>query len=219
MTTTLTALVAQEHTRELLEAAARRHTARPSHPDATTELERVVRAAKAGDAGAWSALVERFTARVRSVARRHRLAAHDVEDVVQTTWLRLLEHIDGVREPSALGAWLETTARRESLRTANTGRREELTDAEPLADAVEPVDERRLADRERRVALGAALEQLAPRQRALLSLLLADPVPSYGEISRTLDMPIGSIGPTRARCLARLRRDRALAGAVADDVA
>src|SRR5215213_4871672 len=100
---------------------------------AAADLERVVRAATVGDASAWSALVERFAARVRSVARRHRLATQDVEDVEQTTWLRLVEQIDRVREPSAVGAWLETTARRESLRLIRAGRLEELVDEEPLA--------------------------------------------------------------------------------------
>jgi len=186
---------------------------------AAAELERVVRAAKGGDAGAWSALVDRFAARVGRVARRHRLAAHDVEDVVQTTWLRLLEHIEGVREPGAVGAWLETTARRESLRLVSAGRLEELTGEEPEAGAADPVDEQRLVAAEQRAALRTAVGGLQGRERALFSLLLADPQPSYAEISRALDMPIGSIGPTRARCLERLRRDRGLAGAVADGTA
>jgi RNA polymerase sigma factor (sigma-70 family) len=186
---------------------------------AAAELERVVRAARTGDAGAWSALVDRFAARVRRVACRHRLAAHDVEDVVQTTWLRLLEHIDRVREPGAMGAWLETTARRESLRLVNAGRLEDLIDVEPEVGAAEPVDEQRLAAAEQRAALHTALSRLRGRERALFSLLLADPQPSYSEIARALDMPIGSIGPTRARCLERLRSDRRLAGFVADGTA
>jgi RNA polymerase sigma factor (sigma-70 family) len=204
MTQTLTTLVAQDRTRERLE---------------TAQLAHVVRAAKAGDAGAWSALVARYGARLRCVARRHRLPAHDVEDVVQTTWLRLFEHFDRVREPSAVGAWLETTARRESVRIARSGRLEDLVEDEPLADPCPPVDESRLAAAERRAALATALERLPRRDRALLSLLLADRAPSYAEISRALDMPIGSIGPTRARCLARLRCDRGLARAVAEDAA
>jgi RNA polymerase sigma factor (sigma-70 family) len=213
MTHTLTTLVAQERTRQLIETADR-HRARRA-PEA--ELDRLVSAARSGDAAAWSALVDRYTARVRCVARRHRLTAQDVEDVLQTTWLRLLEHIDRVREPSAVGAWLETTARRESLRIVRSGRLEELVDEEPAGEAVAPVDEQRLAAAERRTALTTAVERLPRRDRALLSLLLAEPAPSYADISDQLDMPIGSIGPTRARCLERLRRDPVLAGAVAEE--
>jgi RNA polymerase sigma factor (sigma-70 family) len=205
MTHSLITLVAQDRTRGLLEEAERHRAG----------LDHLVRAARAGDAGAWSTLVDKFTARIRCVARRHRLRAPDVEDVVQTTWLRLLEHIDGVKEPSAVGAWLETTARRESLRIVRSGRLEELVDEEPAAAAA-PVDEQRLAAAERRTALATALERLPSRDRALLALLVAEPARSYAEISDWLDMPIGSIGPTRARCLARLRQDPALAGAVAE---
>jgi RNA polymerase sigma factor (sigma-70 family) len=212
MTHTLTTLVAHERTRQLIDTAEQ-HRARRS-PEG--ELDHLVSAAKTGDAEAWSALVDRYTARLRCVARGHRLPAHDVEDVVQTTWLRLLEHIDRVREPHAVGAWLETTARRESLRIVRSGRREELTDVEPV-EAVAPVDEQRLASTERRAALATAVDRLPCRDRALLGLLVAEPAPSYADISDRLDMPIGSIGPTRARCLERLRRDAALAGAVADE--
>src|SRR5215218_6556750 len=78
-------------------------------------LEQIVRAAAAGDDHAWTLLQDRFTKRIRAVARGYRLAPQDVDDVAQTTWLRLLEHIGAVRDANAVGAWLETTARRESL--------------------------------------------------------------------------------------------------------
>jgi RNA polymerase sigma factor (sigma-70 family) len=212
MTHTLTSLVAQERTRRHIESAARHRAGRAQD----AELDHLVRAAKTGDAEAWSALVDRYNARLRCVARRHRLGAQDVEDVLQTTWLRLLEHIERVREPGAVGAWLETTARRESLRIVRSGRQEELSDAEHLGEAVAPVDEQRLVAAERRTALAAAVDRLPGRDRELLGLLCAEPARSYAEISDRLDMPIGSIGPTRARCLDRLRRDPALAGTVAE---
>jgi RNA polymerase sigma factor (sigma-70 family) len=175
------------------------------------DIERVVRAASAGDRAAVSELVERFAVRVRLVARQHRLAAHDVEDVVQTTWLRLLEHAHTIREPTAVGAWLETTARRESLRIIRASGRERPTNNELVLDApVAPVGEQRLRAAEDRAALAGALKQLPDDRRELLSMLFAEPTPSYAEISRALDMPVGSIGPTRARCLARLRADRDL---------
>jgi RNA polymerase sigma factor (sigma-70 family) len=175
------------------------------------DIERVVRAASGGDRAAVSELVERFAVRVRLVARQHRLAAHDVEDVVQTTWLRLLEHAHTIREPTAVGAWLETTARRESLRVIRASGRERPTNNELVLDApVAPVGEQRLRAAEDRAALAGALKQLPDDRRELLSMLFAEPTPSYAEISRALDMPVGSIGPTRARCLARLRADRDL---------
>jgi RNA polymerase sigma factor (sigma-70 family) len=194
-----------------VEADRRAEAARRRPPAVAGELERMVMAAAAGDRTALSALVERFAARVRAVACVHRLAAHDVDDVMQTTWLRLVEHVDAVRDPTAIGAWLETTARRESLRVLKATTRERPTDDQLALDApAQPVDEQRLATAERCAAVAAAVEQLTGRQRELLLMLLADPPPSYAEISRALGMPVGSIGPTRARSLARLRENQDL---------
>jgi RNA polymerase sigma factor (sigma-70 family) len=187
------------------------HRQRRQHGAEAFDAACVVTAASAGDRTALSELVERFATRVRTVARMHRLAAHDVDDVMQTTWLRLLEHVGTIRDPNAVGAWLETTARRESLRLLRASGRECPTDNERVLDApVAPVDERRLGDDERRAAVAAALEQMTGRRRELLSMLFAEDAPSYAEISRALSMPIGSIGPTRARCLAWLRENPAL---------
>jgi RNA polymerase sigma factor (sigma-70 family) len=196
----------------------RRATAAARRPPADAgELERVVHAAAAGNAAAWSDLVARFSARIRSVARRHRLAAHDIEEVVQNTWLLLLQHIYGVREPVAIGAWLETTARHESLKIIRQSRREEPADVETNTAAIPaPSDEGDLEAAERRRALLTALERLPRRQRELLAMLMSDPAPSYVHISRTLGIPIGSIGPTRGRAVARLRRDRTLFALLAD---
>jgi RNA polymerase sigma factor (sigma-70 family) len=185
-------------------------------PAGEDELHALVQAARTGNREAWQALLERFTPRVRAVARRYRPAAQDVEDVVQTTWMRLLEHIDSVREPGALGAWLETTARRESLRVLRAAQRERPTDDAQVGDApVAPVAEQRLMTSDERVALGRALSGLPHHQRRLVAALFAEPAPSYAEISGTLGVPIGSIGPTRARILASLRRAPGLASAVA----
>jgi RNA polymerase sigma factor (sigma-70 family) len=178
---------------------------------ASAELEDVVLAASAGDGAAWAALVERFTARIRAVTRAYRLPQHDAEDVMQTTWLRLVEHIARVRAPRAVGAWITTTARRESLRAVEAARRQEPTDDGRLdTEAVEPVDADRLAAEERRSTLAGALTRLSARDAALLEMLFAEPASSYAEASAALGMPIGSIGPTRQRSIARLRRDRDL---------
>jgi RNA polymerase sigma factor (sigma-70 family) len=175
------------------------------------DLEEVVRAASAGDGAAWAALVERFAGRIRAVTQSHRLSQHDAEDVMQSTWLRLFENIGAVRAPRAVGSWVATTARRESLRSVQVARRHEPTE-DHLLDirAVEPVDADRLTAAERRSTVAGALRKLSARDAAMLAMMFAEPAPSYAEISAALDMPVGSIGPTRLRSIARLRRDRAL---------
>jgi DNA-directed RNA polymerase specialized sigma24 family protein len=97
-------------------------------------LDQVVAAAATGDEGAWALLRERYAMRVRTVARQHRLAPHDVDDVAQTTWLRLLENINKLRDANAVGAWLETTARRESLAVLRRCKRERPTEDAFFAD-------------------------------------------------------------------------------------
>ena len=204
---------------ETLDHDRRRAAARWRPPADVGDLERTLTAAASGDASAWSVLRERYAARVRSVARRHRLASHDVEDVLQTTWLRLLEHADRIREPRALGGWLETTARRESLRLVDGARREWPTDQECMPEAEDAPPAESVSEDERCAALASALTALPLRHQELMSLLLAEPAPSYAEIARRLDMPIGSIGPIRARCLERLRRNRQLVSALQQDAA
>jgi RNA polymerase sigma factor (sigma-70 family) len=205
-----------QHDRALIASTqAERLAARRPLPADAGELERMVLSAAAGDTAAWSSLMHRFTARLRAVSRAQRLEAQDIEDVVQTTWLRLLEHIDGLRHPRAIGAWLETTARRESVRALRAAQRECLTDGEQLAsEPVAAVAERHLVARHDRATLAQAISRLPHRQRRLLAMLFADPPPSYEDISRTLGMPVGSIGPTRARILDRLRGDPRLAAAI-----
>jgi RNA polymerase sigma factor (sigma-70 family) len=164
--------------------------------------------AAAGDAHAWSTIVDEFAGIVWATARSHRLSHADAADVVQTTFSRLFEHIDRLQRPERLGAWLATTARRECLRVLR-----ERTRVLPLGDAVPdscdngPDHCSVLMDRERDAMLWAAFERLPSRDQALLRLLIADPTPSYEEISSALAMPVGSIGPTRARALGRLRRE------------
>jgi RNA polymerase sigma factor (sigma-70 family) len=164
-----------------------------------------VEAAANGDRAAWSALVDRFTPLVWATVRAHRLSDADAADVVQTTWLRLVEHLERITDPERVGAWLATTARRESLRVIAGGAR--VTPTEALDDVADrtPGPAQAVALQERDATLWRALDRLGDRCRALLRLLVNDPPPSYDEISAAMDMPVGSIGPTRARCLARLR--------------
>jgi RNA polymerase sigma factor (sigma-70 family) len=181
-------------------------------PSGSGDLGWLLVLASGGDEAAWTALVDRFTARIRAVARMHRVGHHDTEDIVQTTWLRLLEHLEQVRDPAAVGAWLHTTARRESLRVLRAGAREQPTEDEVFANRpAETVDVHAdMEAAERRQALKAALAKLPDHQSKLLRMLVAEPAPSYTEISEALDMPVGSIGPTRQRGVERLRRDERL---------
>jgi RNA polymerase sigma factor (sigma-70 family) len=169
---------------------------------------RLVVDASAGDARAWEALVDRFADLVWSVARAHGLSHADAGDVSQTTWLHLAEHIGRIKEPEKVGAWLITTARRESLRTIRGVRRNVPVEDSPdwrLEDPTNEVDER-LADMLLRAHLRSAFDSLAEPCRQLLRILMSEPPPSYADVSDALGIPIGSIGPTRARCLERLRQ-------------
>ena len=175
-----------------------------AEPDAA-----LVKAARAGDSEAWDALVKRFLNRVWAIARAHRLSSADAEDVCQVTWLRLLTHLDTIREPERVGAWLATTARHECLRVLRkAGRQIPVGDddtPEPRHAPSTPVDAKVLTA-ERDAALWQAVASLSPKCQQLLRALMADPEPSYEEVSSALGMPIGSIGPTRARCLNHLRQ-------------
>lgn len=170
------------------------------------EVADLVARAADGDRDAWEALVDRFTNLVWSIARGYGLPDADAADVVQTTWLRLVEHLGRIREPERVGAWLATTARREALSTRRRATRAVVTEDERLDTgdpAAGPETLALEADRDRLLLRG--LSALTERCRVLLRVLSADPPPRYAEVSAALDMPIGSIGPTRARCLERLR--------------
>jgi RNA polymerase sigma factor (sigma-70 family) len=154
---------------------------------------------------------------VWAIARSHRLCDADAAEVTQTTWTHLVEHLDRLHDPARVGAWLATTARRECLRVLRNGARLVPSGdvAHDLPDDV-PEHGAALIAAERDAALWQAFESLRPRDRALLRMLVADPRPSYEEIGATLDMPIGSIGPTSARALKRLRHAVERLGITAD---
>jgi RNA polymerase sigma factor (sigma-70 family) len=150
-------------------------------------------------------LVERYTSLLWSVARSYRLPETDAADVVQTTWLRLVEHLDRIADPDRLPGWLVTTVRRECMRLVRRAGRETYAALADVPDDAPAVDAALLRD-ERDAALWRAFAQLGDFCRQLLRVLMADPPPAYAEVSAALDIPVGSIGPTRARCLAKLRR-------------
>ncbi|HYT09245.1 MAG TPA: sigma-70 family RNA polymerase sigma factor [Mycobacteriales bacterium] len=169
-----------------------------------------------GDQRAWNDLVVQHTSLLHAVARSFRLDAADVADVVQTTWLRLLEHLDRIEDPTRLVGWLVTTARRESLRVLRRGGRERPSAEDFVldrADDADPVDAGMLRD-ERDRALWEAYRALPDRCRQLLRIAVYEPR-AYEEISAVLGMPVGSIGPTRRRCLTQLRA--LLTGSVVED--
>ena len=168
----------------------------------------LVRAAAEGDDGAWEALVDRFAELVWAIARSHGLSTADAADVSQTTWLRLAEHVRAIRHPERIAGWLATTARNESIRILRRGHRDIPVGARhEVPMDVETSDvATRLLEEERDKALLQAFEKLPSRCKTLLRVLTAAPAPSYAQASEVLEMPIGSIGPTRARCLEHLRR-------------
>jgi RNA polymerase sigma factor (sigma-70 family) len=170
----------------------------------------LMKSASAGDQSAWDALVDRYKGRVWAVVRAHRLSTADGEDVFQVTFLRLVTHIETIRDPSRVGAWLATTARHECLRILRRAGRSIPSDDDAVLDAADPllpaVDSKLITD-ERQVALWSAIGRLSAACQRLLRVLMADPEPSYEEVSRALGMPIGSIGPTRGRCLKHLRSE------------
>jgi RNA polymerase sigma factor (sigma-70 family) len=152
------------------------------------------------------------------VCRRYRLSDADARDVVQDVWLQLVEHISTLREPAALPGWLVTTTRRECLRVCRASsereQREDKADLTVLADPESArVDEWLIAE-ERATVLRSAFGQLPSHCRELLSLLLQNPPVPYSEISTILNMPVGAIGPNRARCMDRLRRSPAIAALI-----
>ncbi|MCW2601709.1 MAG: polymerase, sigma-24 subunit, subfamily [Frankiales bacterium] len=181
-------------------------------PEQSAEL---VIAASQGDRRAWEGLVEAYAGLVWAIIRNHRLGPSDASDVSQTTWLRLVENIGRIQDPSRVGAWLATTTRRECLRVIGQSRRVVLLANAEEYDSASPhvpgVDHALLAA-ERDDGVRRGLEQLSPRCQQLLHLLMLDPPPSYEEVSAAMAIPIGSIGPTRGRCLARLHEILAASG-------
>ena len=179
-------------------------------------LRELVRAAVAGDQKAWTALVVKYVPLVYSITSRYRLTQTDAQDVSQTLWLRLLEHLGDVRDPMALPGWIAVTTKNETLRLLKA--RSRSVEVDPLtgpildrgANGATPDED--VLRSERRQMVRDGLEELAPKQRALLILLAADPPLAYQEISRRLDIPVGSIGPTRARYLVSLRATAAMSG-------
>jgi RNA polymerase sigma factor (sigma-70 family) len=172
----------------------------------------LVTRAAGDDQQAWDELIERYAPLVWAICTRYRLSSHDIEDVGQNVWLLLVAQLGKLREPAALPGWLATTTKRECLRVVTATRKSQqlgsTVDDATFADK-RAIDEEILIA-ERNAALRTAFAELPPHGQHLLAMLFRDPPCSYSEISATLGIPIGSIGPQRARCLERLRQSPAL---------
>jgi len=187
--------------------ADRRASSQCSNDAVQQENAELVQRAAAGDELAWRQLVDRFGPLLRRVSSTYRLCDAEAEDAVATTWLKLVEHIGSLRDGRAVPGWLVTTLRRECIARAGARSRERPV-AEFAGDG-EPIDivdfDRWLVHADRRRMAHRALRGLSESDRQLIVMLFADPAPSYAEISASLAMPIGSIGPTRIRLLRKLR--------------
>ncbi len=182
-----------------------------------TDPTALVKAAMTGDRNASKDLVIRYTPLIHGVIGHYRLSRGDAEDVCQTVWLRLWQNLDRLRDLRALPGWIITTTKNESIKVAMSNQRTVLVDphdSEPQFPGEDTglLDELLLAERDNLVRKGLA--QLQPQHRELLLLLLAEPRVSYRQISLRLGITIGSIGPTRARCIDKLRATPSVAALI-----
>lgn len=169
-----------------------------------------------GDSSAWRELVDHYEPLLRRLARQYRLSGQDMDDAIQLTWLRCLEHIDQISHADRLRGWLATVCRRESLRLATKGRREIALGEQSVTRLVDDGQEERdpgaeMARRDAHDRLSRAIRALPQKQQLVLTELLKEESRSYLDLSRRLGLPMGSIGPTRQRAIARLRQDPRLA--------
>jgi RNA polymerase sigma factor (sigma-70 family) len=176
------------------------------------DVAQLLRAAADGDQSAWDALVDRFSGLLWSICRSYGLGTADAADVFQLTWLRLLEHLDDIADPARLPGWLATTCRRECLAVLRHRRRTEPTGDERVLERSSVhsagADEQTLVSA-RNAALWRAFGRLSRRCQQVLRVLVVQPAdgpPSYEVAAAALDMPMGSLGPTRGRCLDQLRK-------------
>ena len=182
---------------------------RPPGDTLATRAAEAFAAYQQGDRDRMGALVDLLTPILWHTARAQRLDQQTAEDVIQTAWIRLVEHADSIQQPQAVLAWLITTVRREAWRMLRRDGRAVLTDEvpEPVGDPaqtqLDPAVAAVLRDGER--TLWQHISALSERCQALLRIVAFVDRPDYGEVSQALGMPVGSIGPTRGRCLAKLR--------------
>jgi RNA polymerase sigma factor (sigma-70 family) len=170
-------------------------------------LGECLRRAQAGERGALDEVVRELNPVLWQVARAQGLGVEDAADVVQTSWLELLRRLSEIRSPQALTAWLVTATRREAWRVRERSRRHLPDGTAVLSTAPDPDPEPadQLLTDERDRALWRSFRRLPGRCRELLRIVAQVDRPDYQAVSAELGVPHGSIGPTRGRCLAKLR--------------
>ena len=175
--------------------------------DRGTRMMSLVSAARQGDDDALGEIATELSPLLWHVARAAGLSSDDAEDVLQTVWMRLLSHLDGIRDSAALGGWLVVTTRREAWRIRARKHTQLLADQELLGELPDPApgSEEQVIVAEQHRTLWAAFGQLSRRCQELLRIVAFVPRPDYAAVAAALGMPVGSIGPTRGRCLAKLR--------------
>ena len=176
----------------------------PATPDRSQNAQ-LLRSAGLGDDTAWTEIVDRYGGLVCAVVRSYRLQDADARDAEQRTWLRLVEHCASVRDPERLGGWLSTTAARECLRVLRENRAVVTSELDTLADPVRGVEDR-VVDADTAARLWSIVATLPPRSRTIMSELFAEEPRPYADVARATGIPIGSLGPSRARLLDRVRR-------------
>jgi RNA polymerase sigma factor (sigma-70 family) len=179
----------------------------PDRPDRRARIAALMEAARSGDDAALGQIVTELSPMLWQVARAAGLSSGDAEDVLQTVWTALVSHLNDIRNSTGLISWLVVTTRRESWRVRDAGRRQLPTDGEWLSMLPDsgPGSEEQVILNDQRRALWTAFGQLSPRCQELLRIVAFVPRPDYQAVAAQLGMPTGSIGPTRGRCLAKLR--------------
>jgi RNA polymerase sigma factor (sigma-70 family) len=186
-------------------------TGRPRQPDRSAHIADLVSAAQVGSDDAFGEIVTELSPLLWQVARAAGLSRRDAEDVMQTVWERLLAHLNNIHTPMALTGWLVITTRREAWQVRAAGRKTLPADHDwftALADSEPGCEEKVIADDQRR-ALWTALQRLSPLCQELLRTVAFVRRPDYAAVAAALGIPLGSVGPNRARCLAKLRAELA----------
>ncbi len=184
-----------------------RGTVRAGQSDRGVRIAELVDAARQGSEDALGQLVTELSPMLWHVARAAGLSSHDAEDVLQTVWMRLVAHLDDIHTSAALTGWLVITARREAWRVRAVERRQLPADQDLFAELPDrgPGSEEQVIMDDQRQVLWTAVSRLSVRCQELLRIVAFAPRPDYAAVAAQLGLPVGSIGPSRGRCLAKLR--------------
>jgi len=182
-------------------------TVRANKPGRAARMADLLSAARAGSEDALGQIVNELSPLLWQVARSAGLSQGDAEDVLQTVWMRLITHLDGIHEAGALTGWLVTTTKREAWRVRAAGRKQLPADQDVFSDLPDkgPGSEEQVIVEDQRRELWAAIGMLSRRCQELLRIMAFAPRSDYATVAAALGMRVGSIGPTRGRCLAKLR--------------